>query len=190
MDLVSSIALGVCLSAACGFRVFIPLLVMSAAGLGGYFTPAEELAWVASWPALTLFGAATIVEILGYYIPWIDNILDTIATPAALLAGALASASVLGDFPPIFQWTLAIVAGAGSAGIVQAGTVFLRGASSAITGGLGNFSIATLEGLLSLLTAVFALIVPLVTLLAIIVLGIYVWRFVRRRRKARSVGGM
>jgi hypothetical protein len=174
MEIASNVALGICLSAACGFRVFVPLLVMSVAGLLGVYTPSDGFAWLATWPALVLFGAATLVEILGYYVPWVDNLLDAIATPTALLAGVVASAAVLGDLPPSLQWILSVVAGAGSAGVVQLGTVLLRGTSTATSGGLANFSV---------------FVVPIVTLLLIVGLGVYLWRFVRGRRLRRPADG-
>jgi hypothetical protein len=180
MELATSVALGVCLSAACGFRVFAPLLVLSVAGLSGYFTPAENLAWIATWPALALFATATVVEILAYYVPWADNALDAIATPAALLAGAVAAASVFGDLPTSWQWFLAAVAGGGSAGLVQAGTVVLRGTSSVTTGGAGNFVVATIENFLSFATAILALIVPLILAVALVAGGLFVWRWKSR----------
>lgn len=186
MEVLNSVALGICLSAACGFRVFAPLLVLSAAGLSGHFTPAENLAWISSWPALTLFGTATFVEIFAYYIPWADNALDAIATPAALIAGALAAASVFGDLPPVLQWFLAAVAGGGSAGLVQAGTVMLRGTSSVATGGTGNFAVATLENTLSLVTAVLALIVPMIMVAVLAASGLFFWRYVLRQRRKAS----
>src|SRR5690606_23597672 len=158
---------------ACGFRVFVPLLVMSIGGLLGVYTPAEGFAWLATWPALILLGVATVVEIFAYYVPWVDKLLDTIATPAALLAGLIASAAVLGDLPDAVQWALAILTGAGAAGLVQAGTVLLRGGSTATTGGLANFSVSSLENVMSLMTAVFAFIVPIITFLVMAAFGVY-----------------
>lgn len=183
MEYLTHLALGVGLAAACGFRVFVPLLVLSATGLAGWYSPAEELSWIASWPVLALFATATVVEVAAYYIPWADNLLDTIASPAALIAGVLASATVLGDLPPALQWTLAALAGGGSAGLVQASTVLLRGASTATTGGLGNPVIATIENVLSLFTAVFALIIPIAIAVALVVGMILVWRWADRRRR-------
>lgn len=185
MEVVTSILLGVCLSAACGFRVFVPLLVMSIAAVAGMFTPAGEIAWIATWPALIAFGVATVAEILAYYVPWADNVLDSIATPAALVAGAIASASVLGDFSPLLQWTLAIVAGAGTAGAVQAGTVLVRGVSTATTGGVGNAAVSTGENVASIATAVLAFVVPVITFVLVAAGIVVAWRFVRRYRKRR-----
>lgn len=177
MDVLTSLALGVCLSAACGFRVFAPLLVLSAAGVTGHFTPAEELAWIATGPALMLFGTAALVEVAAYYIPWADNLLDALATPAAVVAGVLASASVLGDFSPYLQWTLAAVAGGGAAGVAQASTVVVRGVSTATTGGAGNFVVATVENVLAVATSALALVVPLAVAAAGLVAAFFAWRW-------------
>ena len=88
------------MSAACGFRVFVPLVVMSIAALTGHLTLAHGFEWVGSYPALVAFAVATCVEIAGYYVPWIDNLLDTIATPAAIIAGTLMTASLVTDLSP------------------------------------------------------------------------------------------
>ena len=186
MELVASIALGIGLSAACGFRIFVPLLIMSIASLNGYLTLDGDFAWIGTYPALFILGTATAAEILGYYVPWVDNLLDTVATPAAVIAGIIASASVLGDWPPPLQWTLAAIAGGGTAGLVQAGTVAARGTSSAVTGGLGNFVVATLENVTSVVVALMALILPVLTVLLLVVLGLYAGRRIRRLRASRS----
>jgi hypothetical protein len=120
LETAYSIALGISLSAACGFRVFVPFLVMSIAALAGTLPLSDGFAWVGTVPALVVFASATLVEVAAYYIPWVDNLLDTIATPLALVAGTVASASVLTDVSPVLQWTLAILAGGGSAGLIQA----------------------------------------------------------------------
>ncbi|MGD9523155.1 MAG: DUF4126 domain-containing protein [Gemmatimonadales bacterium] len=171
-----------CLSAACGFRIFAPFLVLSAAAMGGFYTPADELSWIGSWTAVALFGTATAVEVLAYYIPWADNLLDTIATPAAMVAGVVASASVLGELPPALQWTLAAVAGGGAAGLVQAATVLLRGASSTTTGGLGNSVISTTELVFAVSVAVLALLAPFVALALLVIAARFVWKYTLRRR--------
>src|SRR5438094_7023125 len=133
METLLSVCLGIGLSAACGFRVFVPLLVMSIASLSGHLTLAHGFEWIGSYPALIAFAVATCVEIAGYYIPWVDNLLDTIATPAAIVAGILVTASVMMDVSPFVKWTLAIIAGGGAAGLAQGTTVLARGASSAGT---------------------------------------------------------
>src|SRR5205823_8425971 len=138
METLLSICLGIGLSAACGFRVFVPLLVMSIASLSGHLALAHGFEWIGSYPALVTFSVATCLEIAGYYVPWVDNLLDTIATPAAILAGTLVTASVVSDVGPLLKWTLAIIAGGGAAGLAQGTTVVARGASSAGPGGLAN----------------------------------------------------
>ena len=72
------------------------------------------------------FGTATLLEIAAYYIPWFDHLLDTIATPAAVVAGMVASASVMVDLPPVLKWGVALIGGGGAAGLLQGATVLLR----------------------------------------------------------------
>jgi hypothetical protein len=140
--------------------------------------PAFE--WLATWPALACLLTATIVEIGAYYIPWLDNLLDTITTPAAVIAGTMATASVVTDMPPLMKWSLALIAGGGTAGIIQTASVALRGTSSATTGGLTNWILATLEFVGSILATILAFLLPalaaLLTALLIVILVALVWR--------------
>ncbi len=177
METLLSICVGIGLSAACGFRVFVPLLVMSIAALSGHLTLAHGFEWIGSYPALVAFAVATCLEIAGYYIPWVDHLLDTVATPAAIIAGTLVSASLVADVSPFLRWALAIIAGGGAAGMVQATSVLTRGASSAGTAGLGNPLVATAELAGSLLTSIFALLAPVFVLL---VLGVFLFLFGRK----------
>src|SRR6476661_1991555 len=158
MEQVLSICVGIGLSAACGFRVFLPLLVMSIASLSGHLALAHGFAWIGTYPALVSFAVATCLEVGGYYIPWLDHLLDTLATPAAIVAGTIVTASAVTDMSPFLKWTLAVIAGGGAAGIVQSGTVLTRAASSVTTAGLANPAVATLELGGATITSVLALV--------------------------------
>ena len=165
-----SICLGIGLSAACGFRVFVPLLCLSIAAATGHVHLMDSFAWIGSPPALIAFSVATALEIAAYYIPFLDNLLDTIAVPAAAIAGVLVTMSVVTDMPPLWRWTLAVIAGAGVASSTQVATTKLRAVSSVTTGGLGNPVLATAEtGMASMLSFV-AVVWPV--LAVILVLGV------------------
>jgi len=180
VDTLLSVGIGLGLSAACGFRVFVPLLIASIAAQTGYLSLAPGFEWVGSPQAFYAFATATVLEILAYYVPWLDNALDTIATPAALIAGMLASAAVFTDLPPFFKWSLAIIAGGAAAGIVQGATTLLRLKSAAFSWGLGNPVISTAEFFGSLLMAVVAVTVPWVAFLLAVVVCIAAFRLARR----------
>jgi len=184
MEILLSVCIGVGLSAACGFRVFVPLLVMSIASMSGHLALAKGFDWIGSYPALVAFSVATCLEIAAYYIPWVDNLLDTIATPAAIIAGTLVTASMLGGASPFLKWSLAIIAGGGAAGLVQATTVAARGVSSVGTGGLANPVLATAELAGSVFTAVLAVVAPVLAVLLLAVLAVIFGRKFLRRKAA------
>ena len=121
-----SIAIGLGLAAACGFRIFVPLLLISLAGRSEHLELAGSFEWMATTPALIVFGSATLVEIAAYYIPFFDNLLDTLATPSAVIAGILASASQVSDLDPLLGWSVAIIGGGGAAGAIQGLTTVTR----------------------------------------------------------------
>ena len=133
-DVAVSIALGVGLAAAVGFRVFLPLLVMSGAAYTGHLTVSDGFAWLSTPTALAMLTVAAVTEVLAYYVPGVDNLLDAIATPAALVAGTIAAAAVMTDLPPIVKWTTAVIAGGGAAGLTQSVTSLLRAKSTVMTG--------------------------------------------------------
>lgn len=184
------IPVGLALSTAAGLRIFVPLLLTGLAGRYGYLPLAEGMSWLGSDAALLAFATATVLEIGAYYVPWLDNLLDTLATPAAVAAGVIATAAVTPDLPPLLRWTLAIVAGGGVAGMVQAGTALLRLKSSAFTAGAGNPALATGELMGSLALSVLALLIPVLAVtVAVVLLIVLGWRLAvtRRRRRASSV---
>ncbi len=188
METTLSILIGLGLAAACGFRVFVPLLVAGIAFRAGHLQFASGFEWMGSDAALIAFGLATALEVGGYYIPWLDHFLDTVATPAAVVAGTLVAASMITDTEPFLRWTLAAIAGGGLAGLVQTGTVVTRGLSTATTGGLANPVVATAELGGSVAASVLALIVPLAVILAVVGLagGGGAW-WIRRRRQNKAV---
>jgi hypothetical protein len=188
MDTLLAVSLGIGLSAACGFRVFVPLLVMSVASISGHLTLAHGFEWIGSYPALVTFSAATCAEVAGYYIPWVDHLLDTVATPAAIVAGTVTTAAMVGDMSPFLKWTLAAIAGGGVAGVVQGTTVLVRGASTLTTGGLGNPLFATVELGGALFTSFLALLAPLLAVGFIVVLFfIFGKKLLRKFRKAQPI---
>ena len=186
LDLALSIALGVGLAAATGFRVFLPMLVVSAAASTGHLPLSESFAWLGTPSALMMLGVAALVEILAYYIPGVDNLLDTLATPAAVVAGTLVSAAVITDLPPMLKWTTAIIAGGGVAGLTQGVTALLRAKSTVLTAGVGNPVIATAELGGSLLVSLLALAAPLIALLVVIVFLWLAMRLIRRIARGAS----
>jgi len=173
---------GLGLAAACGFRLFIPLLVTSLAIRADMLSVADGFEWIASTPALIGFGFATLLEVGAYYVPFIDNLLDTVATPAAVVAGTVLSAAVFVDMDPWLQWSLAAVAGGGMAAVVQGGTVIVRGTSSATTAGLGNPVVASGELVGSAAFATASIFTP--ALVLVLFVGAAIW-FVARRRRQR-----
>jgi hypothetical protein len=170
VDTVLSILIGLGLAAACGFRVFVPLLIMSLASRAGvgHLELGANFAWIGSTPALITFSVATLLEIAGYYIPWVDNLLDTIATPTAVVAGILVTASAMGDTSPFLKWTLAVLAGGGTTAVFQGITSVARHVSSFTTGGLGNPVLATAEAGGSALLSVLAITLPLLAFLLVL----------------------
>jgi hypothetical protein len=160
------------LAAACGFRIFVPLFLMNLAALFGYLHVTPGFEWIGSYSATITFGTATALEILAYYIPWLDNMLDAIASPVSIIAGTVAAASVIVDVPAHIKWILAIIAGGGVAGFVQGATSAIRTKSSLLTGGLGNPLVATLELIGALVTAVFAIIVPVLCVVFVVIFAI------------------
>src|SRR4051812_25261399 len=186
MDTALSICVGIGLSAACGFRVFVPLLILSIASLSGHASLASHFQWIGTYPALTAFAAATALEICGYYIPWVDHLLDTMATPASVIAGIIVTGSMLTKVDPFLQWSLAVIAGGGIAGAVQTGTVLARAASTAATGGFGNPIVATAELGLAIFMSILAVIIPIAAaLLVVVILFVALRKLVKRSRHSQ-----
>jgi len=167
METLLSVSLGLGLAAACGFRIFMPLLVMGVASMSGHLELSDQFAWIGSSSAVITFGVATLLEIVAYYVPWLDNLLDTVASPAAVVAGVVVSASVITGMDPYIKWTLAVIAGGGLAGAVQVLTTGTRGASTLTTAGFGNPVVSTAEAGGSLATSILAIVAPLFTMVLI-----------------------
>jgi hypothetical protein len=187
-EIITAVAIGLGLSASCGFRVFVPMLVASIAAKMGIFPVNEGFQWLAGWPAIISFGTATIAEILAYYIPFIDNLLDTITTPLAISGGTLLMTSVLPIDNDFLKWVTGFLFGGGAAATVQSGSVLTRLASSKLTAGAGNAVVATGEHAAAFGTSVLSLFIPLLIAAVLILLIIYIiLKFGKRIFNRRSV---
>jgi len=190
MDLYVALALGIGLAAASGFRVFMPPFLFGLAtrfDLNPAAMPDSGMQdWMASDVGLVVLGAAVLCEILAYYIPWMDNLLDTVASPAAILGGMLLMSTSLGELDPALRWSLSIIVGGTTSGTVQVSTVGVRALSTATTGGLGNPLVSTMEAGACLVCTVLALLLPLLAL-AMIVVGLGAGgRWLVRRRAGKG----
>jgi Domain of unknown function (DUF4126) len=176
LETILSICLGMGLASASGFRVFLPVFALSLASYFNVIPLNESWAWIGGLPALISFGVAMVFEIFGYYIPFIDNLLDTIATPLAAIAGFVVMSSTMADISPTMTTILAIIAGSGSATAFQGLTTTTRLASSVKTAGLGNPVVSTAETGTAITLSSLAIFLPIVAImLVVIIFGLIYW---------------
>ena len=182
MDIAIGICLGLGLAASCGFRVFVPLLISNIASMTGIVNIGGGFEWMGSWPAFAIFLSATVAEVGAYYIPVLDNALDTISVPLAAIAGTLLSVTFITDVPPMVQWTLGIIVGGGSAAVIKSGASMARLKSTAFTAGWANWLLATFEHVTSFVMSVLTVLLPIVMgVIALGVLGFFGWRLTAKK---------
>jgi hypothetical protein len=175
-SILPNIALGIALSACCGFRVFIPMLAGALAAHFNFITLSENMQWLSEWPAIICFATAAVAEIAAYYIPFIDNALDTIATPLSVAAGTILATSIL-PLPadqPLLQWGVGLLSGGAAAGTLQLGTGLLRLFSSKATIGTGNVLVSTSENAAAVTGSVLSFFIPVIVAVVLLVLIIWV----------------
>jgi len=183
LETILSICLGIGLASASGFRVFLPVFALSLASYFNVIPLNESWAWIGGLPALISFGVAMVFEIFGYYIPFIDNLLDTIATPLAAIAGFVVMSSTMVDISPTMTTILAIIAGSGTASAMQGLTTTTRLASSVKTAGLGNPVVSTAETGTAITLSSLAIFLPIVAvILVVIIFGVIYWIYKKLKK--------
>ncbi len=186
LDLIISICLGIGLASAVGFRVFLPLLVLSLAAHYNLIPLNDSWQWLGSLTAIIALGVATVVEIFGYYIPWVDNALDTVAIPLAALAGTAVMVASISDLGPVITWALAIIAGGGTAAAIKGNTSAARLTSTSTTGGLANPVLTTVETGTAILMSLLSIFLPVVALVLVVLIFFLLFRFYKKLYKKRA----
>ncbi len=172
-----SVFVGIGLAAATGFRVFLPIFILSLGTFMGWIPANDSFAWIGTLPAVLGAGIATLLEILAYYIPFVDNLLDTISVPLATLAGSLLFASQFTEVNDWTQWSLALIAGGGTAATISSALAGTRAASSGTTGGVGNPIISTVETVGSTIMSVFAIFLPILAAVLVLLILFFIVRY-------------
>ncbi|WP_456866325.1 DUF4126 domain-containing protein [Galbibacter sp. BG1] len=181
-ETIISIFLGIGLAASAGFRVFLPLFVLSLSAYFNVINLADNWEWIGSIAALITLGVAMLLEVFAYYIPFIDNLLDTIAVPLAAIAGTAVMVSTVADLSPIVTWSMAIIAGGGTATLFKSASAGTRLTSSATTAGLGNPIVSTVETGGSFMLAIISIFIPILAIVLVIIMLLLIYWFYKKLR--------
>jgi hypothetical protein len=184
-ETIISIFLGIGLSASVGFRVFVPLFALSLAAYFNIWELNESWEWIGSLTAVITLGVATVVEIFAYYIPYVDNALDSIAIPLAAIAGTAVMVSTVADLSPVITWALAIIAGGGTAAAIAGSSGATRLASTATTGGIANPVVSTIETGTSVVMTVFSIFIPVLAFILVIIILYVIFRLYKKIRPSQ-----
>lgn len=185
-ETIISIFLDIGLAASVGFRVFVPLFALSLASYFNFWELNESWQWIGSLTAVITLGVATLVEISAYYIPYLDNLLDTIAIPLATIAGTAVMVSTVADLSPIITWSLAIIAGGGTAAAIKSSAGATRLASTTTTAGFGNPVVSTVETGTSLVMSIFSIFLPVIAFVLVILILFIIFKLYKKIKPTKS----
>ncbi|MFC8529843.1 DUF4126 domain-containing protein [Nocardia sp. NPDC057227] len=183
--------LGLGLAAACGFRAFLPLLMLSVAARFDLFglDLNESFAWIGSTGALVALAVAAGAELLADLIPYVDNLLSLVGNVTGPIAGAIAAGAVFQTADPSTAAIAGIIVGAPTALTFSATQTGVRAASTATTGGLTNPIVSIVENILTFCTVLLAMVLPVLIPVLLAGLLYLMWRVTRRFRRRRATVG-
>ncbi len=185
-ETVISIFLGIGLAASVGFRVFLPLFALSLATYFGFWELNSNWEWIGSLAALVVLGVATFVEIFAYFIPWVDNLLDSIAVPLAAIAGTAVMVSTIANLDPVVTWSLAIIAGGGTATAIKGASATGRLVSTGTTGGLANPAVSAVETGTAVVVSTASVVFPPLAIILVLVILFVLFKVYRKFRSKKS----
>lgn len=185
-DTLISIFLGIGLSASVGFRVFLPLFFLSLAAYFNLWELNDNWQWIGSMSAVIILGVAMVVESFAYFIPFVDNLLDSIAVPLAAIAGTAVMVSTMAELSPVITWTLAIIAGGGTAAAISGASGAARLASTATTAGIANPVVSTIEVSTSLLLTLASIFFPVLAVIMVVVILYLIFRAYKKFKGRQS----
>ncbi len=185
-ETIISIFLGVGLAASTGFRVFLPLFALSLASYFGVWELNNSWVWIGSLAAVITLGVATLAEVFAYFIPWVDNALDGIAVPLAAIAGTAVMVSTIVNLDPVVTWSLAIIAGGGTAAAIKGANATGRLTSTATTGGLANPLVSTVETGTAVVVSTASIFAPILAAILVIIILAVIFRIYRKLRPKSS----
>lgn len=186
IETIISICLGIGLAASVGFRVFLPLFALSLASYFNVWNLNESWQWIGGLTALITLGVATLVEIFAYYIPYVDNALDTISVPLAAFAGTVVMLSTVVDLSPVITWALAIIAGAGTASAISTSSSGTRLASTASTGGLANPIFSTLETGTAVTMSIVSIFFPILAIVLVVIMLFIIFKLFKKFMSSKT----
>ncbi len=186
MEIILSLLIGIGLSATSGFRVFVPLLIMNIASLSGHLELSSGFQWIGSYPALVILVVATVIEILAYFIPYLDNILSIVSSPISVIAGIIITASVVTGMSPLLTWTLAVIAGGGSSLAGKVTSNIVHTGSTSITGGSVNPAVSFIETVITTVMALLSVLFPLLVILFVGAIGYILVKMMKKIKRIRA----
>jgi hypothetical protein len=186
MEALLSVLLGIALASAVGFRVFIPFLILSVSAHFNLVPLNESWIWLASPMAIIAFAVGTAIEIFAYFIPIVDHFLDSIAIPVAGIAGSAIMLSTIADFDPFLTYSLAILAGGGTAAAIKTATSTSRLASTTLTAGIANPIVTLIESFFSVVLSVFSVFIPILAILLVIAIFYFIYKIYHKTRGVKN----
>lgn len=186
IETIISICLGIGLAASVGFRVFVPLFALSLASYFDVWQLNDSWQWIGSNTALIVLGIATLIEIFAYFIPYVDNFLDSIAVPLAAIAGTIIMLSTVAELDPVITWSLAIIAGGGTAAAITGTSSTTRLASTVTTGGLANPVVSILETGTSIFMSVVSIFIPILALILVLIIVFIIFKLYKKFNAVKS----
>ena len=181
MDIFSAFGL----SASAGLNAYIPLLVVAVlAKFTNLITLQKPWDTLSSWWVIGILIVLCLIEFFADKVPAINHVNDVIQTIVRPAAGAIvfaSSAHVLTDIHPI----LSMAAGLLIAGIVHtAKSAAIRPAVTVSTAGAGNVPVSIAEDLLSTVTSIVAIVLPMlimvVVTIVLLLVVVWLWRMADR----------
>ena len=181
------ILIGVGLSCAIGFKIILPVFVLSLLSYFGEIELNESYSWLSSKYTLVALGIAFCYETLSTLIPGLAGMQKFMAVFIAPLVAFWVSVAILpSETSEFIKWSSALICGTTSFG-VAATTSGIRASTAFVTGGANAPVSGGVEIGASLLSSILAMICPILIPIFIIIVCIILFFVIRKILSIRKL---
>lgn len=186
-EFISSLLLGISLAACAGFRIFLPLSIVSLAIHSQWLTVHPTFQWLASSPVFIFLLFATFAEIAGSKRPRWNDTFAVFAAPLSALAGTILASAVLVGIPMQWRLVAGLVVGGIAACAVYRMTALVRVGSSRFTGGIANQFISKIETTMAIVSTLASIFLPTLAFVSFVIFCLISYKLMKLIKNAQMM---